>query len=343
MGTIGALFPPPYMPFVVRDDFIVRADLFPLPGIYNGHHEQNHFVLDSQFDEFLDERLAAFARKPDSYRCIDIEDPASLAEVYVRLIKQLAIEYPDYVDYSPPLLDLRHIGLRADLTDRQSIAIEIIDPDNDGGRRVLDWVSAQSGLTRLGDLLALAVQEDIVIMRLREDGSHLAESLHVLLPSGWDPAEKVMRGFDTIHEPVADSQRLMNSAANVMKAMTTKGPYVRFGFSISTCPRLDIHPDIVRPWDAAWLDDLDTLASNLTLRVERQTTMPFPDLGRALFSVRIYTMPLDRVAAERPDLLPRIAAVVRSASPAVLQYKGMAHYSDALATWCEASAVRLGL
>ena len=335
MREIGRHFPAPYQPFLVRDDFIVRADLFPMPGLYNGHLEQNHFVLDNRFDAFLDERLAALDRAPDSYRCLDESEPEALAEIYLRLFRVLAGEYPEFVTLDGQSLDLRHLGLTADLTDPLHITVTPNASAPAGGLRVAAWVNAQSGVTRLADLLALAVQEDIVIMRLRPDGSHLAEALHVLLPSAWNPLEKLRLGFDAIHEPVAESQRLIASAGKVMKAMTTKGPYVRFGLSLTTRPHLDCHPDWPKPWDDAWLTDPDQLARNVTVRIERQTTRPFPDLGRALFTVRIYTSSLDRLASERPDLIPRLATVIRTAHPAILAYKDIAHYTEAVAAWCE--------
>ena len=68
----------------------------------------------------------------------------------------------------------------------------------------------KSGLNRFGDALALSCQEDIVIMRLLADGRHRAESLHVLLPSTWNPREKYQQSFAMIHEPVADSARLIS-------------------------------------------------------------------------------------------------------------------------------------
>ena len=72
--------PRPYQPFVVRDDFIVRADLFPLPGTYNGRREERHFELDDRFAEFLSEKLAALRRAPGKYRCLDSNEPDALAE-----------------------------------------------------------------------------------------------------------------------------------------------------------------------------------------------------------------------------------------------------------------------
>jgi Protein of unknown function (DUF3445) len=338
MTEIGRHFPPPYQPFVVRDDFVVRADLFPLPGVYNGHIEQNHFVLDNRFDEYLAERLAALERAVDKYRCIDETDPVALADIYGRLIAVLASEYPDFVTLDGSELKLRHLGILADLSDPHHISVSANPDAPEAGRRVATWVDAQSGIARLGDLLALSVQEDIVVMRLRSDGTHLAESLHVLLPSTWNPREKLMQGFDAIHEPVADAHRLISSASNVMKAMVTKGPYVRFGLSLSTSPRLDSHPDHRKPWENAWLDDLDLLASKVTVRMERQTTLPFADLGRALFSVRIYTTTLEQLGFDRPDLVPRLAEILRDASAAIIDYKGIAHYTPAIVEWCDRRA-----
>jgi hypothetical protein len=122
--------------------------------------------------------------------------------------------------------------------------------------------------------------------------------------------------------------------------MVTRGPYVRFGLSLTTLPMLDSHPDHEEPWDTHWLDDLDVLASQCTVRIERQTTCPMPDLGRALFTVRIYTAPLVQLAGSHPDLIPRLATILRSASPAILEYKGIAEYAHPIAQWCERSALR---
>src|SRR5687768_13211473 len=280
-GNRMAELPPPYQPFVVRDDFIVRADLFPLPGEYNGRREERHFELDNQFERFLGERLASLGRDVDKYRCIDTAEPDALAEVYWRLFSIFGREYPDYVRIRGTTVELTLLGIRLDVSDRLNVGVELLPDAPAIGHRVAKWLAAQSGLERFGDALALACQEDIVIMRLLADGSHFAESLHVLLPSTWNPREKYQQSFGTIHEPVAESGRLIASAHNLMKAIVTKGPYVRFGLSLTTLPTLDSHPDHVKPWDDAWLENLDLLAANMTVRIERQTTHPMPDLGRA--------------------------------------------------------------
>jgi hypothetical protein len=307
--------------------------------VYNGRREERHFELDNQFGRFLVERLASLERDVDKYRCVDTAEPEALADIYWRLFSIFGREHPDFVQLHGTTIDLALLGIRLDCADPSSIGVELLPGAPEVGRRVAEWLRAQRGIERFGDALALACQEDIVIMRLLPDGGHYAESLHVLLPSTWNPREKYQQSFGTIHEPVAESARLIASAQNVMKAIVTKGPYVRFGLSLTTLPTLDSHPDHAKPWDDAWLDDLDLLASHVSLRIERQTTFPMPDLGRALFSVRIYSTPLVDLSRNRPDLIPRLAELLRSASPAVTAYKGMAKYAVPVAEWCDRQAL----
>lgn len=331
-----ASLPAPYQPFLVRDDFIVRADLFPLPGTYNGRLEDRHFELDQRFDEYIGEKLAGFERAAERYRCIDPAEPDALADVYLRLFRIFGREYPEQVAIDGDTIDLRMLGLRLDITEPLSIAVATGLDAPEIGLRVAEWIDAQSGVTRLGDALALSCQEDIVIMRLLPDGRHYAESLHVNVPSHWNPLEKYQQAFDTIHKPVADSQRLVSSADNVMKAIVTKGPYVRFGLSMTTQPLLDSHPDRSKPWEETWLANPDLLAERVYVRIERQTTYPMPDLGRALFSVRIYMCSLADFARDAPQFAARLAPILRSASPAVIEYKGMSKYAPAVVDWCAA-------
>ncbi|MDQ2682435.1 MAG: DUF3445 domain-containing protein [Chloroflexota bacterium] len=335
MREIVSALPDPYGPFLVRDDFIVRADLFPLPGTYNGRLEERHFELDNQFDRFIEEKLAALHRAADSYRCIDPEEAEVLADIYLRLFDVYASEYDKFVQRDGDRIFLKLLGIELDTRDPLNISVAALPDAPEVGQRVAGWIEAQRGIARLGDALALSCQEDIVIMRLREDGRHYAESLHVLLPSTWTPLEKYRQSFGDIHVPVAESGRLIASANNVMKAIVTKGPYVRFGLSLTTLPRIDSHPDHPKPWEDRWLEDPDELARNTYVRIERQTTRPFADVGRALFSVRIYLTRLDEFASRRPDYARRLTTVLRSASPAVVEYKGMTRYAEPVAAWCE--------
>ena len=122
-------------------------------------------------------------------------------------------------------------------------------------------------------------------MRGSDSGPGDAEALHVCFPSGWDPREKAGRDFTTIHEPVGDNARLLGASANVMKALLTKGPYVRFSFGLSPNPALDNHPVTRPPKPPAsiWTDP-ESAIDRIYVRMERQTTYPMPDLNRGLFT-----------------------------------------------------------
>src|SRR5690606_11741947 len=127
-------------------------------------------------------------------------------------------------------------------------------------------------------------------------------------PSGWDPVEKLGTGFHAIHEPIADNARLLGSSANVMKALLTKGPYIRHAWSVTLHPGRDSHPDVRRPdlTPEQWADP-EIVAAHTYLRMERQTTYPMPDLGRGLFTIRIYVDPLVARLEREPSLRSRVA------------------------------------
>jgi hypothetical protein len=206
------------------------------------------------------------------------------------------------------------------------------------GRRIGAWLERQTGVNRLFDALALACQEDIVIMRGVPDGIDIAEALHVCFPSGWDPREKAGTNFATIHLPVAESEKLVSSSTNVMKALLTKGPYVRFGWGLGADFDLDNHPETPRRrMPAEALADLDEVAANVWIRTERQTTYPMPDLGRGLFTIRVYIEPLIAWVQREPEIGPRLISLIETATPAVRDYKGFAPFAEPLLAWLYAN------
>ena len=232
------------------------------------------------------------------------------------------------------LVDVHFLGIRVDgRGDRSAPLVERRSDLTSLGAAVAGHLEGEAGVVRLADALGLCCQEDLVVMRGLPEGGDVAEWLHVCIPSGWDPAEKVGRSFQDIHVPVADSARLVASGPNVVKAMIRKGPYVRFGWGLTTNPHLNSHP-ATRP-EAPDLDGLtpSEIAALTYVRMERQTTLAMPDLDRALFTVRIYLDPLvDRLEAD-PSLRPRLASLIASCSPEVIAYKGMADLAGPVLEW----------
>ena len=340
MNAPRSILPVPKPPFMVRDRFRVSADLFPLGAVYNGQFESAHFVADNQWDDAITEKLGVLLSHGERASCLQTDDPAGLAEALWSVYGLLANDEPTLAQIREDGVSLPRLGLRL-FTDSPETRIEpaILREDlTPLGVRVATWLESRSGVIRLADALALSCQEDIVIMRGSADGADVAELIQVCFPSGWDPVEKIATGFFAIHEPIADNSRLLGSSSNVMKALLTKGPYIRFSWGVTLSNLRDAHPDVVRPnlTPDEW-EDPELVASRTYLRMERQTTYPMPDLGRGLFSIRIYVDPLIGRMEQRPDLRPRLAHIIESTAPEVRAYKGVTKLATPLLSWLNSS------
>lgn len=162
--------------------------------------------------------------------------------------------------------------------------------------------------------LTLSLQEDFAVMVPDAAGALRARVLSVCFPSGWRPAEKLDQSFRQLHEPVADAQDLMAAAPALSQAMCSKGPFVRYVWTIAGNADRGRLPGVDSFAHAASVDDL-------WFRCERQVTVPLA--GQAsLFLIRVFVSPLRQVvhSAERWVTLQKALA---SMSPAMIAYKGL--------------------
>lgn len=192
-------------------------------------------------------------------------------------------------------------------------------------------LAGRAGLWRLGDALALAVPGDLAIVR-GPAGADVLEWLHMCLPSGWVPAEKLGRSFAAVHAPVVHSAPLLASQAPIVRAMIHAGPFVRYVWGIHRDGELCHNPRLHRPapWPAGAAPA--DLAARAWFRVERQNTRGFPHLDRALFTIRYWVAPLAEVAAD-PWRRERLAAALAGMDDAELAYKGPTGARDGLVSW----------
>ena len=327
--------PEPDPPFMNEARFEVKADLFPLGTVINGKLEQKHFEQDNQLEYFLTERLNLFETQLETRRLIHTDDESGLAESLHRVFGLYTKDHPELIQLEPDGIDLKYLGLRLQCSSaatRIEPVIERLTPTA-LGERIASWLERQNGVARLLDALALSCQEDIVIMRGVAETAH-AEALSVSFPSGWDPREKLKENFHRIHEPIADNTKLLKASGNTMKALLTKGPFIRFSWGLTINPGLDNHPSSPKPSAAqAWLENPSELVKHSYLRMERQTTFPMPDLERGLFSIRVYVTPLLERLERDPSLRARLARFVASVKPEVLEYKGMAQITPGILQW----------
>jgi Protein of unknown function (DUF3445) len=331
------ILPEPDPPFMNESRFEIKADLFPLGTVINGKLEQKHFEQDNQLEYFLRERLNLFETQLEKRRLIHTDDETGLAESLHRVFGLYAKDHPELIHLEPDGVELKYLGLKlrcSSAATRIEPVIERLNP-TELGERIAVWLEHQNGVTRLLDALALSCQEDIVIMRGVAETAH-AEALSVSFPSGWDPREKLAENFERIHEPIADNAKLLRASGNTMKALLTKGPFVRFSWGLTINPSLDNHPQSPKPQPLqAWLENPSELVKHSYLRMERQTTFPMPDLERGLFSIRIYVTPLLERLERDPSLRSRLAKFVASVKPEVLAYKGQANITPGILRWLQ--------
>ncbi len=185
---------------------------------------------------------------------------------------------------------------------------------------------AREGLDLLVTAWLLACSDDLVVLRRRGPGEAVAELLAVAFPSGWPPRRRAGATLLELHAPVADGERLQRAAPALTEALLTKGPLRQHVWGLDPSGRLDHDPSA--PDARAEVASADP--SRWWLRVERQTSVPLPALGRALFTIRPYLTPLVLLDATQRAVL---AAAVSSMSPQALAYKGITELAPDLVAW----------
>ncbi len=187
------------------------------------------------------------------------------------------------------------------------------------------FIALQPSFAQRWHQLALQLQEDLVVMR--QTSSCFAPALlHVCFPSGWDPATKAGADLAQVHAPVADHSRLLAGTKGIANVMVTKGPFVRYVWSLSASDQLSQHPIIKREFK-------DT-ENQLYYRCERQITLPLPEFSCSVFLIRVFVVPLAH-AANTPERCQLMLQSLKSMSAATVQYKGLTALLPSAITWLE--------
>lgn len=153
--------------------------------------------------------------------------------------------------------------------------------------------ASASTLTELGR----EVSEDFAVLRLQSSGIDRVVWVHACFPSGWRPEHVVGQSFVQVHATIPAFEAVAAKSASLVSAMVSKGPYVRFVWTITADAELDHHPEQGRR--RAWSDE----TSRAFLRVERQITVPLPSAAACVFLIRTYLYGFDELGLEQRALL----------------------------------------
>jgi hypothetical protein len=159
-----------------------------------------------------------------------------------------------------------------------------------------------------------AIQDDFAVLHRGPNDVGDAIALYVCFPSGWRPERLKGADFASIHGPVPEFAKKVAAAQSMVRAMVERGPYVRFVWTVSADDYLDHHPDHGHrvPFSSS--------TTNAWLRIERQVTVPFPEVGGSLFLIRTLLRPFSSLTAtERATL----AEALRVMPDDIAAYKGL--------------------
>lgn len=272
--------------------------------------ESGHFQPDDRLVETLKTKLALLQQAPvECHLTAPGADPGALRAAMLEAFRLIAAEHPQMAAVAGETVFLPHLGLR--LAGEHAERLDEPWPDL---AAVSAFLSGLTGLTLWGNALGLSAQEDLAIV-IGPGGT--LEWLHVCLPSGWAPAEKIGLPFGAVHQPVAHSEPLVAGQERIVRAMIEAGPFVRYVWGIHRDGALCHNPRLHRaaPWG-------DHPAAQAWFRVERQTTKGFPALNRALFTIRYWAEPLLETAAD-PWRRERLASALAGMDELELAYKGL--------------------
>lgn len=123
--------------------------------------------------------------------------------------------------------------------------------------------------------LAMQLQEDLVLHRLDSDRDWMA-ACHLCFPSGWFPENNIGKPLREIHSPIPGMK--LDLSRKLVETMVNHGPFYRFVWTPIFKYQINHHPRCPRkayePGDP------------ILVKVERQVTIPFPEIGASLFVLR---------------------------------------------------------
>ncbi|WP_338877087.1 DUF3445 domain-containing protein [Spirosoma sp. SC4-14] len=193
----------------------------------------------------------------------------------------------------------------------------------------LDWVGRQ-------------VQEDLVVLS-GNDITLIAGQL--CFGNGWCLDEKIGLPFWQIHAPIVPIvEPMMVASQKLMQRLPAERPVWRLNWSIKHTDQLDMtcrHTESLNQLLADQLPTMtvETISKQLYLRIERQTLTRLPNSGAILFGIHTYQNRLDRELAERPEAARQLLNVLRTTPPAMIAYKGIAHYLPVLINYLNSTTI----
>ncbi len=175
---------------------------------------------------------------------------------------------------------------------------------------------------------------DWVVMDQR-DGDLWAEAGMVTTQADWSLDFDVGMRFNEWHGPVplAHELHVFERALKFLLNLRLGAPVRRLNWTMTINPRLDTAPENYPKWGP---DRATVTAQNAGdrahLRVELQALWRLPRSNGIVFSIRCYLISVSELATI-PKWARRVHRVLKTLHPALVDYKGLTRYRDAVVEW----------
>jgi hypothetical protein len=181
------------------------------------------------------------------------------------------------------------------------------------------------------DWLGRQVQEDLLLLGgTSEDGFPLVAG-QLCFANRWSLDEKLGLPFAAIHAPVPGFEAALGRGANLLlERLKSERPVWRMNWAIAVVDRLNLAPHLDADLgERKRAITSETAGKRCFFRVERQTLARLPHTGTILFTVHTYQAAVAALAGD-PEWRRRMLGVLRTTPPAMLEYKGIAPFAEAL-------------
>jgi heme-dependent oxidative N-demethylase alpha subunit-like protein len=318
--------------FPIRNGrYEVAPNLRPLGTDFgHGAADGRVFQIDWDFPRYRENKLRCRAERLSKYVGLQDLKPTVAAASARFVAARLAQEYPSLFAWEADgdgsgRLECRLTRERLAFDPEMCLAdVEAEEP-------------AEPAYADAWDALACQVPEDLALVCTGPEGRDRLTAFHVCSPSHWSAEEKLGRDFAAVHAPVPGMEPVLRVAGSMVDAMVHRGPFVRFVWSISGDRRLNGHPEPppgvpLSHWRHPAFDP--AMKPPFYLRVERQVTWGLPEVGAAVFVIRLSFTDAREIRAN-PEERRQLLSALRSMSPESRRYKGIFEVTEGLVEWLE--------
>jgi len=177
--------------------------------------------------------------------------------------------------------------------------------------------------------VAVAIQEDLVILSGDFATGYPITAGVVCFPSGWSIADKIGQPIDSVHHSVPEYAELMSRGTReLLERLKPNRPVWRTNWGVRSSGLLDQSPKRAQVLNER-TESLtsDNVGLRCHFRVERQTLSRLPVSGDILFTIHTHQCPIgDLETWQQRNLL----GVLKTSPIATLQYKGIAPLASLL-------------